>query len=109
MNRRTRFLRILAKAGVRQWPCACRNFRATRQTELTNQFPQHVVCQWLGNSQAVANEHSLRVTDEHFAKAIKPAERALQNAVQQRADGSGTQSEQTPTIVGFAADTLCRE
>ena len=35
----------------------------------SDQFPKHVVCQWLGNSQAVATKHYLYTTDEHFTKA----------------------------------------
>ncbi|MFO1019389.1 MAG: hypothetical protein U0903_01625 [Planctomycetales bacterium] len=42
---------------------------ATRQTELTERFPSHVVCAWLGNSQAIATKHYLHVTDEHFERA----------------------------------------
>ena len=42
----------------------------------------HVVCQWIGNSQAVAAKHYLQVTDEHFLQASKEA---VQNPVQQPA------------------------
>ena len=31
----------------------------------------HVVCAWIGNSAAIAQEHYLQVTDEHFAQAIE--------------------------------------
>ncbi|MEX2112714.1 MAG: hypothetical protein WD845_05980 [Pirellulales bacterium] len=37
----------------------------------------------MGNSQAVANEHYLRVADEHFVKAAAMPTTALQNPVQQ--------------------------
>jgi hypothetical protein len=36
---------------------------------LANRFPAYVVCIWLGNSLAVAREHYLQVTDEHFEQA----------------------------------------
>ena len=68
-NLRTQFERIIKRAGLKPWPKLFHNLRATRQTELAEQFPMHVVCEWIGNSQAVAQEHYLRVTDEHFAKA----------------------------------------
>ena len=30
-----------------------------------------MVCAWIGNSQPVAAQHYLQVTDEHFAKALQ--------------------------------------
>ena len=71
------------------------NLRSTRQTELAESYPVHVVCAWIGNSQAVAMEHYLQVTDEHFEQAAG----ALQNAVQHTAAGGcegvqGSQAEQ---------------
>jgi hypothetical protein len=38
-------------------------------------YPVQVVCEWIGNTAAVAAKHYLQVTDEHYAKAV-------QNAVQ---------------------------
>jgi len=45
------------------------NLRSSRETELTQKFPLHVVCAWMGNSQAVAAKHYLQVTDDHFKAA----------------------------------------
>jgi integrase len=69
-NLRTQFQRIIARAGLNPWPKLFHNLRATRQTELSELFPSHVVCGWIGNSVAVAREHYLQVTDEHFARAV---------------------------------------
>ncbi len=69
-NLRTTFEKIIKRAGVTPWPKLFHNLRATRQTELAQDFPQHVVCAWLGNSEAVATEHYLRVTDADLARAI---------------------------------------
>src|SRR5690606_20916656 len=44
--------------------------------ELAEQFPIHVVCEWIGNSQAVAAKHYLQVTDAHFEAAQKAAQSA---------------------------------
>ena len=44
--------------------------RATRQTELSGQFPLHVVCDWLGNSAPIAQKDYLQVTEQDFAEAI---------------------------------------
>lgn len=68
-NLRTQLMRIIRKAGLATWPKPWHNMRATRQTELAETYPIHVVCAWLGNSRAVAQEHYLQVTDSHFAQA----------------------------------------
>ena len=68
-NMRTPFVTILLRAGIVPWPKLFHNLRATRQTELCQQFPQHVVCAWLGNTHAVATEHYLRTTEADFARA----------------------------------------
>jgi hypothetical protein len=42
-----------------------------------------VVCAWIGNSEAVAQEHHLQVTDSHFAAAIRePLPSPAQNPAQ---------------------------
>lgn len=69
-NLRTRFQKIIKRAGRTPWPKLFQNLRSTRQTELINQgFSIHLVCAWLGNKTAVALEHYAQVTDEDFAKA----------------------------------------
>ena len=79
-NLRTQMERIIKRAAVKPWPKLFHNLRSTRQTELTEKFPSHVVCAWLGNSRAVAQDHYLQVTDAHFAQAVKqPSEKAAQN------------------------------
>ena len=70
-NLRTRFEKIIRKAGQEPWPRLWHNLRASRQTELADEFPSHVVCAWLGNSESVAREHYLKVTPEHIQRAIK--------------------------------------
>lgn len=69
-NFRTRMERIIKRAGLQPWPKLFQNLRSTRETELAEQFPMHVVCAWIGNSQAVAAKHYLQTTDEHFEKAL---------------------------------------
>ena len=68
-NLRTEFDRIVERAGVDRWPRLFHNLRASRQTELENQFPTHVVCKWLGNTPGVASKHYLQTTEEHFKTA----------------------------------------
>ncbi|MBT5019382.1 MAG: tyrosine-type recombinase/integrase, partial [Planctomicrobium sp.] len=61
-NLRTQFGRIIERAGLDQWPKLFQNLRSTRETELAEEFPLHVVIEWIGNSQAVATKHYLQVT-----------------------------------------------
>ena len=69
-NLRGRMTHIVRKAGFEPWPKIFHNLRASRQTELEDQFPSHVVCQWMGNSEAVARDHYLQTLDSHFDKAL---------------------------------------
>ena len=68
-NLRTQFNRILKRACVTPWPRLFQNLRASRETELANEFPLHVVTAWLGNTPSVAAKHYLQITDGHFAQA----------------------------------------
>lgn len=85
-NLGTEVRRIIRRAGAEVWPKLFQNLRMSRQTELQNSFPTHVVCKWLGNSAQVAQKHYLKVTAEHFEQAVggwKSAANALQqNAAQ---------------------------
>ena len=67
-----RLNRILRRLGVEPWLKPWQNMRATRETELAERFPEHVVCAWMGHSKTVAREHYLRVTKEHVSRATKP-------------------------------------
>lgn len=91
VNLRTQLERIVRRAGLQPWPKLFHNLRATRETELAETFPLHVVCAWIGNSSAIAAKHYLQVTNEHFDRAIasgkpteeKAAQKAAQNPTQQ--------------------------
>ncbi len=90
-NLRTQFERIILRAGFTPWPRLWHNLRATRQTELTDRFPAHVVAAWLGNSERIATEHYLQVTDAHYAEAVRKPVRAGVSegvSVRQRANGA---------------------
>jgi len=83
-NLRTQFERIIRNAGLTPWPRLFHNLRSSRQTELAECFPSHVVCGWLGNSEDVARKHYFQTTDEHFDRAQKSSADAMQNSKQQR-------------------------
>ena len=72
-NLRTTFSKIIKRAGLKPWPKLFQNLRASRQTELEEEFPTHVVCSWLGNSPKVARRHYLQTTESHFEKATQKA------------------------------------
>lgn len=69
VNLRTSLLRYLARAGVAPWPRLWQNLRSSRETELAERWPLHVVTKWFGNTEAIAKKHYLQVTDEHYERA----------------------------------------
>jgi integrase len=99
-NLRTRLNRIISRAGLTPWPRLFHNLRATRQTELAARFPLHVVCYWLGNKQAIAQDHYLQVTEADFQRAAESGAVALQNPVQQAAALDRNTSQATQETVG---------
>jgi integrase len=83
-NLRTQLARIIRRAGRTPWPKLFHNLRASRQTELVERYPIHVVCAWLGNTAAVAAEHYLQVTEAHYEQAAQiPAQSGAERACQQ--------------------------
>ncbi len=66
--------------AVTVWPRLWHNLRASRQTELEQQFPTHGVYSWLGNSERVAARHYWQVRDSDFERAT---EKRVQNPTQQ--------------------------
>ena len=71
-NLRTTFNKIVKRAGLKPWPKPFQNLRATRETELMEIYPAHVVVSWIGHSEKVARQHYLQTTDAHFEKAVQP-------------------------------------
>jgi len=69
-NLRTTFKKIIHRAGVTEWPKLFHNLRASRETELVENFPVQVVTQWLGNTPTIAMRHYLMTTDDHFDAAV---------------------------------------
>ena len=100
-NLRTQFLKILRRAGVSPWARLFHSMRASRQTELEAQFPLHVVCSWLGNSESVAKDSYLLVTDSHFQAAVNPKPCATGVLLDEKtADSCATGVLQTSATVG---------
>jgi integrase len=100
--------RAIRNAEVAAWPRLWHSLRSSRQTDLEDRFPSHVVCAWLGNSKAIAQKHYLQVTDAHFSAASNPATDAAQKAAQsahERRDPDSRQSQDhRQTSEKFAVD-----
>ncbi len=109
----------VCRAGLKPWAKLFHNLRASRQTELENDFPSHVVCKWIGNSERIARKHYLQVTEAHYAKAVdEEAGKTTQKTTQQIAAVNGIArnashgdpqadlrtNEKPPAVQGFADD-----
>ena len=94
-NLRTHLRRIIARAGLAPWPKLFQNLRSTRETDLMERFPAHVVCKWIGNSQPVAAKHYLQVTEDHYARAVQEAvhDPVQQASAQGRTESRGERAE----------------
>lgn len=106
-NLRTQFLKIIKRAGLKPWPRLFHNMRANRQTELENDFPSHVVCAWLGNSEKVARDHYLHVQDAHFERAIQNAQQNAQQPVRDSGVSDGQENQETPAKTGVSQEEPC--
>ncbi|MGD9855477.1 MAG: phage integrase SAM-like domain-containing protein [Planctomycetaceae bacterium] len=97
---------LVRRAGITMWPKPFQNLRSTRETELAEEFPMHVVCAWIGNSQLVAAKHYLQVTDDHFSAAARPkAQRAIAaDRCEDLQEGEGG-IEKTPDFAGDCEDS----
>jgi hypothetical protein len=96
-NLRTTFEKIIKRVGLKPWLRLFHNLRASRQTELSERFPSHVVCAWLGNSQDIARELYLQIHDTHFEQATVSA---LQNPVDQGTTTCDNQAQSASEISG---------
>jgi len=112
-NLRTQLNRIIRRAGLEPWPKLFQNLRASRETELAEAFPVHVVCAWIGNTERIAAKHYLQVTEDHFAQGAATQKSGAQNGAHyaktaQNTAQHGTRTEhapneKTPGIPGFSA------
>lgn len=92
VNLRTQLTRTIERAGLEPWPNLFQNLRSTRETDLAEQFPIHVVCAWIGNTKAVAAKHYLQITEEHFRKATQNPTQTVHDT----GDCAGLAHQETP-------------
>jgi len=114
-NLRTEFQRVLSQAGINPWPKLFHNLRASRQTELLAEFPAKDVCDWLGNSHAVAMRHYAMATTESFERAVRgrPREKGCGStggsiSVDQEPSGEGDPSQEPPKNAEMVATDALR-
>ena len=104
-NLRTTFEKINRRAKVEPWGKLFQNLRSSRETELAQEHPIHLVVAWLGNSLKVAQKHYLQVRDEDFELASQPTRIPTQYT---SADPGNTSqavmpiNDKTPVLQGFA-------
>ena len=67
---------IIKKAGLSPWPKLFQNLRASRETELCQNHPLHVVAAWIGNSPTVAIGHYLQTIAPDWEKATSTTEKS---------------------------------
>ena len=72
-NLRGRMARLCIKAGVERWPKIFQNLRSTRQTILEQFYPRGTVCQWMGNTEDVAEGHYIQEMKEFRQQAGRTA------------------------------------
>jgi integrase len=69
-NLRTQFERIVKRAGLAPWPRLFHALRASCESDLAREFPIATVCQWIGNTVAIAARHYIQATDADFQRAL---------------------------------------
>lgn len=85
-NLRTQLCKIIRRAGLKPWPKLFQDLRATRATELADEYPGHVAADWLGHSEKIADKHYRQTTEEHFNRAVgKLMQKAVQSAAEKEA------------------------
>lgn len=99
-NLRTQFERLITRAGLTPWDRPFQALRASRETELADSFPLHVVCAWIGNDENTAKKHYLKVRDTHFDAAVgavtPPGKKVALNPAQQMTATGGKARQTAP-------------
>lgn len=108
-NLRTQLLKIIERAGLKEWPNLFNNLRKTRENELLERYPSHVVGEWMGHTRAIAEEFYRRVTEDHFDSATAPGtthSTTLQNGANRdkRPQRASRKSEKSPENTAFSGD-----
>ena len=101
-NLRTTFQKIIHRAGLEPWPKLFQNLRATRATELTAKYPEHVASAWLGHSKEIAKEHYWQVTDADFERAAQKPAQHVHVEGRSGSQGDCPETKKAPDLRGVA-------
>lgn len=63
-------IKAIKRAGLTVWPDLWRNVRSTRERELHDYLPADVASTIMGNTEAVAKRHYLRMTEANLRRAL---------------------------------------
>ena len=111
--------RLIALLGIKPWPKLFHNLRASRESELCDEYPLATVCQWLEHRPQVGVAHYLVYPDKDasFQRAIGKAGRVTRKATRQGEELGefegilGTEETQkpqeTPEFAGVSEDADC--
>jgi len=117
INLRTHLARIVKRASLELWPKLFQNCRSTRETELFKMTGGNVkaVCNWIGNTPAVAMTHYAQVTESDIREAAKmtilneaessvckEVHNQVHNPVQNTAEPSRTEPHETPESIAVS-------
>ena len=67
-NTQNRLNTIIARAGIVPWTKPFQNMRASREVDLLQSFPAHVVAAWIGHSVAIETRHYVFLREEDYTK-----------------------------------------
>ena len=108
-NLRTAFTKLVARAGLEPWPRLFHNLRSSRETELLEEFPLHVVAPWMGHTAKVSIKHYPQTTNDHFAKAAgggaESGARVAHNAAQQPDADTRTEPQGVGVVPRIVAES----
>jgi len=68
-NLRTRFEKIIFRAGLEKWEKLFQNLRSSAATDILNEFGEIAEAEWVGHSPAIAKAHYLQITPETLERA----------------------------------------
>lgn len=106
-NMRTQLCRFIRRAGLTPWPKPFHNMRASRETELAQQYPLHVACEWIGNTERIALRHYCQVTEDDFRSALQNPMQLTPEHVGMEQSNDSTGTEETPVSPAYSDDFRC--
>jgi hypothetical protein len=66
-----KFKEFVKQSGIKAWNKPLQRLRASRETELMEEYSVSVACKWIGNSPKIAMENYHKMRDIHFKNATQ--------------------------------------